>query len=71
VGTAMCSEGDHDSNEEIYTKVKFNQNAIGAVPSPLRLLLAPERMKDTRVRMERHQLNAMRVAEHLEAHLPW
>ena len=56
------------SNEEIYTKAKFNQNAIGAVPSPFDCFLLLRGMKTLAVRMERHQLNAMRVAEHLEAH---
>src|SRR5256712_12754561 len=56
------------SNEEIYTKAKFNQNAIGAGPSPFDRFLLLRGMKTLAVRMERHQLNAMRVAEHLEAH---
>ena len=56
------------SNEEIHTKAKFNQNAIGAVPSPFDCFLLLRGMKTLAVRMERHQLNAMRVAEHLEAH---
>ena len=56
------------SNEEIYTKAKFNQNAIGAVPSPFDCFLLLRGMKTLAVRMERHQLNAMMVAEHLEAH---
>src|SRR2546428_5784096 len=56
------------SNEEIHTKAKFNLNAIGAVPSPFDCFLLLRGMKTLAVRMERHQLNAMRVAEHLEAH---
>ena len=56
------------SNEEIHTKAKFNQNAIGAVPSPFDCFLLLRGMKTLAVRMERHQLNAMMVAEHLEAH---
>src|SRR5207245_3585907 len=56
------------SNEEIYTKAKFNQNAIGAGPSTFDCFLLLRGMKTLAVRMERHQLNAMRVAEHLEAH---
>jgi cystathionine gamma-lyase len=56
------------SNEEIFTKVKFNQNAIGAVPSPFDCFLLLRGMKTLAVRMERHQSNAITVAEHLEAH---
>src|SRR3989449_7838441 len=56
------------SNEEIYAKAKFNQNAIGAVPSPFDCFLLMRGLKTLALRMERHQLNAMRVAQHLEGH---
>ena len=56
------------SNEEIYAKAKFNQNAIGAVPSPFDCFLLMRGLKTLALRMERHQLNATRVAQHLEGH---
>ena len=51
------------SNEEIYTKAKFNQNAIGAVPSPFDCFLLLRGMKTLAIRMERHVANAARIAQ--------
>jgi cystathionine gamma-lyase len=56
------------SNEDIYTKIKFLQNAIGAVPSPFDCFLAMRGMKTLHLRMKAHQENAMRVAQMLESH---
>ncbi|CAG9332519.1 unnamed protein product [Blepharisma stoltei] len=59
----MCT-----SNEEIYNKVKFLQNTIGAVPSPFDCYLALRGMKTLHLRMKAHQKNALRVAQFLESH---
>jgi cystathionine gamma-lyase len=56
------------SNEELYSKIKFNQNAIGAVPSPFDCFLVLRGIKTLAVRMERHNHNAQKVAEFLESH---
>jgi cystathionine gamma-lyase len=56
------------SNEEYYGKVKFNQRAIGAVPSPFDCFLVLRGIKTLALRMERHNYNAQRIAEFLEAH---
>ncbi len=56
------------SNEDIYDKTKFNQNAIGAVPSPFDCFLLLRGIKTLAVRMERHALNAKGVADHLSTH---
>jgi cystathionine gamma-lyase len=56
------------SNEEFYNKLKFNQNAIGAVPSPFDCFLVLRGIKTLAVRMERHNSNALKVAEFLESH---
>jgi len=56
------------SNEEIYPKIKFLQNAIGAVPSPFDCFLAMRGMKTLHLRMKAHQENAMIVAQMLENH---
>jgi len=56
------------SNEEFYNKIKFNQNAIGAVPSPFDCFLVLRGIKTLPIRMERHNHNAQRLAEYLESH---
>jgi cystathionine gamma-lyase len=56
------------SNEKLYDKIKFNQNAIGAVPSPFDCYLVVRGMKTLPLRMERHDDNAQRVAEFLASH---
>lgn len=56
------------SDEELYSKIKFNQNAVGAVPSPFDCFLTLRGIKTLAVRMERHNHNAQKVAQHLESH---
>ena len=56
------------SNDELYKKLKFNQNAIGAVPSPFDCYMVLRGVKTLAVRMDRHNYNALRVAEFLESH---
>ncbi|MEM0271700.1 MAG: PLP-dependent aspartate aminotransferase family protein [Thermoprotei archaeon] len=55
------------SNEELYAKLKFNQNAVGAVPSPFDCFLIMRGIKTLALRMEKHASNAQRVAEYLES----
>ncbi|MCL5949408.1 MAG: cystathionine gamma-synthase [Candidatus Bathyarchaeota archaeon] len=55
------------SNDEIYSKLKFNQNALGAVPSPFDCFLVLRGTKTLALRMERHSQNAMKIAEYLSA----
>ncbi|PSO08417.1 cystathionine gamma-synthase [Candidatus Marsarchaeota G2 archaeon BE_D] len=55
------------SNEEVYSKLRFNQNAIGAVPSPFDCFLTMRGIKTLAIRMEKHAANAQRVAEYLES----
>jgi len=47
-------------------QLKFLQNAIGAVPSPLDSFLVLRGIKTLAVRMERHQANALLLARWLE-----
>ena len=54
------------NDDNIQEKLKFNQNAIGAVLSPFDSFLTLRGIKTLQVRMERHQSNAMKVAEFLE-----
>ena len=56
------------SNEKLYDKIKFGQNAVGAVPSPFDCYLVLRGIKTLSLRMERHNDNAQRVAEFLASH---
>jgi cystathionine gamma-lyase len=56
------------SNESLYEKLKFFQNAVGAVPAPMDCFLVMRGLKTLHVRMERHAASAMKVAQHLEKH---
>lgn len=56
------------SNEQLYSELKFYQNAIGAVPSPLDSWLVLRGIKTLAVRMREHEKNALFLAEFLEKH---
>ncbi len=56
------------SDDDAYSKLKFNQNAIGTIPSPFDSYLVLRGIKTLAVRMERHCLNGQKIAEYLEAH---
>ncbi len=53
------------SDTKLYGAVKFNQNALGAVPSPFDCFLVLRGSKTLHLRMERHSENALAVAEFL------
>ncbi len=56
------------SDEELYGKLKFNQNALGAVPSPFDCYLVLRGTKTLGLRMERHSENALKIANYLSRH---
>ncbi|HVC08756.1 MAG TPA: cystathionine gamma-synthase [Elusimicrobiota bacterium] len=56
------------NNAEIYDKLKFVQNSVGAVPGPMDCFLVLRGTKTLALRMRRHCENAMVVAKHLHAH---
>jgi cystathionine beta-lyase/cystathionine gamma-synthase len=56
------------SNEDLYERLKFLQNGIGAVPSPFDCWLVLRGVKTLSVRMERHSSNAQEVSYFLERH---
>jgi cystathionine beta-lyase len=56
------------NSDELYEKLKFIQNAIGAVLSPFDSWLLLRSIKTLAVRMERHNQNAMKIAEFLNSH---
>ena len=53
---------------ELEEKLRFLQNAVGAVPSPFDAFLTLRGIKTLALRMERHCGNAMHVAAWLQAH---
>ena len=56
------------SNDELAERLRFTQNAVGAVPSPMDCFLLLRSTKTLHVRMQRHCENAMEVARWLSAH---
>lgn len=56
------------SNEKVYERIRFIQNAVGGVPSPFDCWLVLRGLKTLAVRMERHCANAQAVAEFLSSH---
>ncbi len=61
-GAVMLSE------KKLYEKLKFGQNAVGAVPSPFDCWLVLRGIKTLAVRMDKHNYNAQKIAEFLESH---
>lgn len=56
------------SNEQLCSELKFYQNAIGAIPSPIDSWLVLRGIKTLAVRMREHEKNALFLAEFLEKH---
>lgn len=56
------------NSEELHTRLKFLQNACGAVPSPFDCYLVMRSLKTLHLRMERSANSAMAIARMLEAH---
>lgn len=55
------------SNEAVAERLRFLQNAIGAVPGPLDCFLVLRGLRTLAVRMERHCANASAIADFLAA----
>ena len=56
------------SDAEAHERLKFLQNAVGAVPGPLDCYLVLRGVKTLAVRMQRHCENARQIANMLEQH---
>ena len=56
------------NDQKWYEKLKFNQNALGNVPSPFDCYLVLRGLKTLSLRMEKHQSNALALARFLEDH---
>ncbi len=61
-GALVCDDPD------LYARLKFLQNAVGAVPGPMDCFLTLRGIKTLGLRMERHVANAGRVARFLADH---
>ncbi|KAL2090103.1 hypothetical protein ACEWY4_014791 [Coilia grayii] len=55
------------NREDLYERLKFLQNALGAVPSPFDCYLCNRGLKTLHLRMRQHFKNALAVATFLEA----
>jgi cystathionine beta-lyase/cystathionine gamma-synthase len=55
-------------NAELADKLKFLQNAVGAIQGPFDSFLALRGLKTLALRMERHCASAQKIAEWLERH---
>jgi cystathionine gamma-lyase len=56
------------NNSDYYEKLRYHQNAIGAVLSPFDSYLTLRGVKTLALRMEQHQQNALRIADYLMQH---
>ena len=56
------------NNQELYTKLKFLQNAIGAILSPFDSWLTLRGLRTLELRMQRHVENAEAIARFLSQH---
>lgn len=55
-------------DEDLFGRLKFLQNSIGAVPAPMDCFLALRGIKTFALRMHRHGENGLRIASWLESH---
>src|SRR5258707_2844200 len=56
------------NNEELFQRLKFLQNAAGAVPGPQDCFLVLRGIKTLALRMERHSTNGMAVSQFMSDH---
>jgi cystathionine gamma-lyase len=56
------------NDEVLYQRLKFLQNAVGAVPGPMDCFLTLRGIKTLHLRVERHSHNALAIARMLEDH---
>ncbi|CAG2179200.1 unnamed protein product, partial [Oppiella nova] len=56
------------NSPDIFERLKYLQNSLGAVPSPFDCFLVNRGLKTLAVRMEQHQKNGLAVARFLESH---
>ncbi len=56
------------SDDDAYEKLKYLQNAVGAVPGPMDCFLVLRGIKTLGIRMRAHESNARKIAEFLQQH---
>lgn len=56
------------ADEKIHERLRYIQNAAGAVPSPFDCWLTLRSTKTLAVRMDRHNANAIKIADYLKKH---
>ena len=56
------------NDTDLYNRLKFCQNALGSVPSPFDCYMVLRGLKTLSLRMEKHQSNALAIANYLESH---
>ncbi len=56
------------NDKGLYDKLQFLQNAVGVVPGPFDCFLVLRGIKTLAIRMERHENNAMMIAQFLGSH---
>lgn len=56
------------SNDKVFERLSFSQNAIGAIPGPFDSWITLRGLKTLAIRMKAHESNAMAVAQHLAKH---
>lgn len=56
------------NRQDLYEKIRFHQNALGAIASPFDSYMTMRGIKTLGIRMEKHGENAMKIAKYLQAH---
>ncbi|XP_030761688.1 LOW QUALITY PROTEIN: putative cystathionine gamma-lyase 2 [Sitophilus oryzae] len=56
------------SNEDLYEKLKYLQNAMGIIPSPFDCYQVNRGLKTLALRMRQHSINGLTIAKYLEKH---
>ena len=56
------------NDDELFAKMKFNQNALGAIPGPMDCFLTLRGIKTLALRMATHSVNAIKIAQFLADH---
>ncbi|NXY85035.1 CGL lyase, partial [Alcedo cyanopectus] len=56
------------NSDELYERLQFLQNSLGAVPSPFDCYLCNRGLKTLEIRMKQHFCNALAAARFLESH---
>lgn len=56
------------SNDKVFERLSFSQNAIGAIPGPFDSWITLRGLKTLAIRMKAHEANAMAIALHLAKH---